>query len=360
MGISGFLAFLKKKVPEVIQYTSLSEFACHRVFIDISGTIYRYISACGKQDHRWIKAILYYLLMFRRHHVIPVPVFDGKPPKEKGDEIKERKEKRSFLQSRISSLKAALEDTKSPENQAILAEELKRLDRRQERTSSLLTSKQTINSHDIDSLQQVLQTLERQHVVITDEDLNLLKQIFTAFGISWLQSPSESESFCAFLVRQNEGIAMVSSDSDSLAHLSPRVIFDISNTGVCTYIELKRLLDALEITQEELIDYAILMGCDYNKHDKVNKLGPVNALKMIQQHHSIEQIPEDLLNKECLSYERCRELFQPVFDAVVIRSISIDWSEIEEHAAEWNLDAEFLRLWRTLSPPSVVPITFED
>ena len=94
MGINGFLQFVKKKKPSLIHTEHISLFTNQRVFIDISGYIYRYICVYGQQQNKWLNAMLSFFLIFKKYNVIPVPVFDGKPPVEKGHEIKDRKEKR--------------------------------------------------------------------------------------------------------------------------------------------------------------------------------------------------------------------------------------------------------------------------
>jgi 5'-3' exonuclease len=360
MGLSGFLSFLRKKVPQVIREEHLSLYAYERVFIDISGYLYRYICTFGKEQHRWVVAILQFLAAFRDNKVIPIPVFDGKPPQEKNDEIQERREKRTQLSARIQSLQNALEEYKehkknqidcSQESLSVLQTELERLEQRGQRMGSLLSNSSgssgqagfKISSKDIELLEQTLKNIQRQHIVITDEDTQLLKKVLDDFGISWIQSPSESESYCAFLIRDQAGSAMVSCDSDSLAHLAPDLILDVELSGKIVRIELEELLESLHITPEQMIDYAILMGCDYNKHVKTNKLGPVNALKYVQQYGRIEDIPDHLLDKECLLYPRCRELFQPHFESIVVYFKTPNEEKIREWATYWKLNPSLIQ-----------------
>ena len=354
MGLSGFLSFLRKKVPQIIREEHLSLYAYERVFIDISGYLYRYICTFGKDQNRWVVAILQFLAAFRENKVIPIPVFDGKPPQEKKEEIQERREKRTQLSSRIDSLQSALEEYKknklecSQTSLDTLKTELDRLEQRGQRMASLLStssgqSRYKISSKDIELLEQTLKNIQRQHIVITDEDTQLLKNVLDDFGISWLQSPSESESYCAFLIRDQAGSAMVSCDSDSLAHLAPDLILDVELSGKIVRIELEELLESLHITSEQMIDYAILMGCDYNKHAKTNKLGPVNALKYIQQYGRIEDIPDHLLDKECLLYPRCRELFQPHFESIVVYFKTPNADKINEWATYWKLNPSLVK-----------------
>jgi 5'-3' exonuclease len=351
MGLSGFLSFLRKKTPQVFHDEHISLYAFERVFIDISGYMYRYICTHGKENQRWISAILQLLSTFRENKVIPIPVFDGKPPQEKQEEIKDRKDKRDLLSSRITNLNTALQDylndkqTCSIDSIKILQYELERLEQRGQRLVSLLSkpNNDRITSKDIELLQQTLHTLQRQHIVIKEEDIVLLKQVLDSFGITWLQSPSESESYCAFLIREQMGTAMVSCDSDSLAHLTPELILNVDMSGGIVRIELEELLEALQITSSQLIDYAILMGCDYNKHMKSNKLGPVNALKLIQQYHRIEEIPEEMIDKECLSYARCRELFQPRFESVILEYKPPQLDKIQLFSKKWNLSNRLIQ-----------------
>jgi flap endonuclease-1 len=56
-------------------------------------------------------------------------------------------------------------------------------------------------------------------------------------------------------------------------------------------IDLKILLKELNWSQEQLIDFAILSGTDYNSNPK--GVGPVTAFKMIDELESIDNILED-------------------------------------------------------------------
>ena len=49
------------------------------------------------------------------------------------------------------------------------------------------------------------------------------------------------------------------------------------------------------MSEEEFIDLCILLGCDYC--DKIRGLGPKSAIKLIQDHKSIEEILKRLDKK---------------------------------------------------------------
>ena len=55
-------------------------------------------------------------------------------------------------------------------------------------------------------------------------------------------------------------------------------------------IELARLLEGWGITREGLVDLALLVGTDFN--NGIKGIGPKKALKLIQQHGRLENLPD--------------------------------------------------------------------
>jgi 5'-3' exonuclease len=55
-----------------------------------------------------------------------------------------------------------------------------------------------------------------------------------------------------------------------------------------------RTKTGVRITHEGLIDLALLVGTDFN--DGVHGIGPKKALKLVQQHSRIENMPSALLS----------------------------------------------------------------
>jgi len=48
------------------------------------------------------------------------------------------------------------------------------------------------------------------------------------------------------------------------------------------------VLKALELTNEQFVDFCILCGCDYTS--KIAGIGPVKALKLIKENKNIEGV----------------------------------------------------------------------
>jgi flap endonuclease-1 len=133
-------------------------------------------------------------------------------------------------------------------------------------------------------------------VFLNKEMIEEAKILVRAMGIPVIDAPSEGEAQCAHMVKNGDAYAVLSQDADSLLCGSPRSIRNLSITGKRKMpgsygykqvnpeiILLKDNLQALEITQDQLIVLAILVGTDYN-YGGIKGIGPKKAMKLIKQH----------------------------------------------------------------------------
>jgi 5'-3' exonuclease len=372
MGVTGFLNFIKTKHPHLVKAEHLSLFAHTRVFVDISSYIYKYMCVMGKENGRWIFPILNLALVFKNAGVHFVPVFDGKPPSEKGDEIDARREKREKTGQRIERLTDALKrydsGSRNEEVYEILEGELKSLESRKGRKEPqrlLYKSTDRLKKEDLAELRKYLEEIKRQQIHIREDDVDLLKKALIAVGVYPIQAPCESEDFCCALVKQGYGRAVISCDSDCLILGAENLILTLdSATGAITYINVAELLGAIELDEARLRDAAILMGCDYNRHAKVNKCGPVGAINYMKKFGSIEAIPDGELDKDCLSYEKCRELFGGgiIAEEIIIPALEPDIVKAGEVAKKWGIDGSkiFSLIHKLKGVEESVEIVFND
>jgi len=189
-------------------------------------------------------------------------VFDGKPPVRKAAEIERRR--------------AVRERYEAERDEALRAGDM-----------AAAYSKSTMTSR------------------LTREMVGEARELLRLLGIPTVQAPSEAEAQCAHMARRSEVWAAGSKDYDSLLFGAPRVLRFLTISGVeflpsqgtfralkPEVIELDHLLTSLAITREQLIDLAILVGTDFN--DGVKGIGPKKALKLVQTHGSIENMPEPI------------------------------------------------------------------
>merc|ERR1712241_594403 len=57
-------------------------------------------------------------------------------------------------------------------------------------------------------------------------------------------------------------------------------------------VNLERVLEQLNISMDQFIDFCILSGCDYC--DTIKGVGPASAIKLLMQHGTLEKVLEIL------------------------------------------------------------------
>ena len=135
---------------------------------------------------------------------------------------------------------------------------------------------------------------------LTSEIIEESKEALDAFGIPYIDAPSEGEAQASYLVKNGDAYACLTQDFDALMFGANRVIRNLSITGrrkignryvdiKPEIINLKSNLNRLEITQEELIIIGMLKGTDYN-HKGIPRIGPKRGLKLVKEHDNPEDI----------------------------------------------------------------------
>ena len=148
------------------------------------------------------------------------------------------------------------------------------------------------------------------------------KKLLTLMGIPWIQAPSEGEAQAAYLVKKRDADYCASQDYDSLLFGAPQLLRNVTISGrrklprkkvyievQPEIVELNRVLKELNITYEQLIDVGILVGTDFNP-EGIKGIGPKTALKLIQQHGTIEKVVPTLKEVQFpVEPQRIREIF---------------------------------------------------
>jgi 5'-3' exonuclease len=321
MGLNNFLGFIRQKYPHLLVSEHLSIFAYQYCFVDIASYIYKYICIMGTADRTWMASLFKLLTLVRSHKLVPVVIFDGKQPDEKAGEIKERKESKQKQIDRANKLEQLLSSTNtlySEDELAFLKQELSRM--KQECLSINFMEEEpennTISSLQRQQLEKHLQNLQRAIFYLPEQDAQLFRQLLSLSGVLWYQAPYEAESLCCFLSKEYPGSCVLSCDTDCIAHRAPYTILQLDpKNGFIQYMEYEQVREQFQFTSDsQMIDWAILIGCDYNKSQvRDNKIGAVTGLKLIQQHKKLEDIPK--LKLESLCIDECRRMFNPSYQS---------------------------------------------
>ena len=163
------------------------------------------------------------------------------------------------------------------------------------------------------------------------------KRLLTELGVPWIQAPSEGEAQAAYLTRKGTADYCGSQDYDSLLFGATALVRNVTISGrrklprknvyvevVPEVMKLEHVLKDLEITREQLIDVAMLIGTDFNP-DGVKGIGPKTALKLIKQHGSIEEALTEIEDAEFpVEPKRIREIF---LNPKVTDNYKLEWTD---------------------------------
>jgi len=110
---------------------------------------------------------------------------------------------------------------------------------------------------------------------IDDEIIATSRQLITLLGLPWIQAPSEGEAQAAHMVMRGDARYVISQDYDTLLFGAPALVRNLTVSGkrkirgktlsiLPERILLSEVLAGLEITREDLIRVALLIGTDFN------------------------------------------------------------------------------------------------
>ena len=261
------------------------------VAIDAYNTLYQFLSGIRQRDGTplmdsngnvtsHLSGILYRTSSIAEKGIKPIFVFDGKHSDFKSDTVEKRREIREESEK---EWKKALEEG----------------DEEKARKFAMRSSK--LSSYIIESSKQLLELL----------------------GIPYVQASCEGEAQAAYMVKNGDAWAVASQDYDCLLFGSPRTVRNMTLSGGFSkleFMELNKVLNNLDLTREQLIDVAILVGTDFNPG--VKGIGAKTGIKLIREN-TLEEI---LKNKG----------IEPSVDIDVLRNIFLSHDVNKDYDIKWK------------------------
>jgi flap endonuclease-1 len=247
MGIKHLNRFLREEAKDSIKFISLTEITGKKIAVDISIYMYKYAS-----DGTLIENIYLMLSIFRYYNIIPIFIFDGKPPDEKKKLLVKRREDKKEALEEYNKLKKHLELNKQLEE----------------------SNKQEIIAN--------MDMLKKKFVHIEKKDIENVKKLIRAYGATYYDAPGEADELCALLTLKEKVWGCLSEDMDMFVYGCNKVIRYLSllNHTAVLY-DTKGILDNLKISQKELREICILSGTDYNINFDDNKKSEATLYKTL-------------------------------------------------------------------------------
>lgn len=146
---------------------------------------------------------------------------------------------------------------------------------------------------------------------INKEIIESSKKLLELMGLPYVQAKTEGEAQASYMVAQKDAWAVVSQDYDCLQFGATRMLknFKLSSkqSKDLQVIYLEKTLKELNVTREQLVDIAILVGTDFN--EGIHGIGPKKGLKLIQKYKNLETALQKLDKTIEVDYNDIREIF---------------------------------------------------
>ena len=302
MGIKNLNRYFRQTCKvDAIKVISLSDLSDKEIVIDISIYMYKF-----EAENALIENIYLMLSIFRSYNITPIFVFDGKPPAEKKELIMRRNLYKKEAEKEYNDLHNKLNNDNENE---------------------------TLDDNQKKEIIKTMNLLKKKFVYITKDKIDEVKNLIRCYGACSIEAKGEADKLCASMVIKKKAWACLSEDMDMFVYGCTRVIRYLSllNHTVVLYDTCK-ILNNLELTQNDLREICVISGTDYNSeydNDKTMDLTMIlNKFKMYKKSMEIQKEKQtffEWLNKlECIDYEKLINI-NVMFDL----NKKNDFSEIE-------------------------------
>lgn len=275
------------------------------IALDAYNALYQFLAAIRQPDGTplmdrqgrvtsHLSGLFYRTINLAEEGIKPVYVFDGKPPELKKKELETRFSRRAEAEKKYVEAK-----------KVGLVEEARKY--------------------------------AVQAIRLTKDMVEDAKRLLTAMGIPWVQAPEEGEAQAAYIASKGEAWAAGSQDYDVLLFGSPRLARNLTITGrrklpgkdvyitiKPEVIELRKLLESLGLSREQLILLGILLGTDYNPGG-IPGYGPKNALNLVRSIQNVEKAL-DTIQARLPQYD-IKKIFNYFLEPVVTDDYKIEFNE---------------------------------
>lgn len=238
MGIKNLNRFLKDNcTKQAIRKIKLENLRGKVIAVDASIYMYRY-----QTDNALIEQMYTLLSTMLSNGIIPVFIFDGKPPDDKLELIRKRRMEKKTAELKYNEISNKLENNKD--------------------TITIEAKHELLNE---------LSKLKQQFVRLHSSDILQVKSLLTAYGVMYYESYNEADEVCAYLVKSGKAWGCLSDDMDMFIYNCPYVIRNISLlNGTVLLYETEQILKELCMTHHEFKEIMVLSGTDYNINNNSN------------------------------------------------------------------------------------------
>lgn len=248
MGIRGLYGFIKRRLPHQCKALQINSYRGQVWGIDTSCLLYK-ARAAGLIPLTVIASLV---VRMKAAGIQPIFIFDGRPPTTKAHVVEQRRTVRLAAQKEMTEIRTDID------NRIMPSDERNRLEER-------------------------ITTLQSQAPQITSNEKDEIKSFLYAAGVLFVTASGEADDLLAYLCRDKQITAVISSDMDMLARGVPQLIIPDTADGTCfTILNMEGILAELGINYRQFVEACMLMGSDYSARGWVS-IEPVRAIDMVRR-----------------------------------------------------------------------------
>ncbi len=279
MGIKNMLKFLNTNYPNTIKKIETMDFEKKKIAIDISIMLYQVVinirnSGADMVNNQGeitshILGLFNKTINLLKMNIIPVYVFDGKPPEFKSKVLEERREVKNKAYEKLN------ED---------------------------LTEEEKIKYF-------------KRTVSISKKQIEQCIELLETMGIPYIVAPGEADSQCAYLAKAGLVDGVLTEDMDIMTFGAPKIYRNLASYNKDNLeISMSDVLTSMDMNYEQFVELCILFGCDYC--ERIKDIKQDTIYRYYKGHHNIpdtlNHMKEDgnnLPNVSIEEYNKIKEYF---------------------------------------------------
>lgn len=193
--------------------------------------MYRFLA-----DNALIENFYLMISLFKTYDITPLFIFDGKPPVEKYETLKRRRNERYTAKQRYSELLDIIEKKDIQ-----------------------------MNSFEYKDIQNEIEVLRRKIIKVRESDIEKVKNLMDLYGVSHFTGIGEADGLCAYLVLSGQADACMSDDTDMFIYNCPYILRNLSLINhTVIHHNTSKIFDEINIPYRDFVTITILNGTDYN------------------------------------------------------------------------------------------------
>ena len=260
MGVDGFGVYLRRAAPHVFRKCTIRTLHGKRLAVDMPLFLVKFFKSTGNNDAATLGRVRDLCARMKEQEATPTFVFDGDTAAVKVRARAVRKRREDTLRERLLAEERRREAPDTPPDDVMDA--------------AVKASKLSL-------------ALGMPSAELAAQVREVLAEAFGSAAV--LTAPDDAERLIAHMVASGRADFAISNDYDTLFCGSPNLIVDFDKPAAMCVLDLLEVRDALKLTsQVQLVDFAILCGCDVTH--KPPGVGPVRAIALLKEHGTVERV----------------------------------------------------------------------